>query len=135
MNKPLVDHVKDFLEKHLNELTFGENLFINFYPDNPNTIVSIIDGGGKPPDRYIPKIEKVIEIKLRAKDYHDGVYLGNRILSLFHSRENYMMGTQKVFHSYTMTDLSYLYTDDQNRPEFSFELVFLIQNNNFYKGD
>lgn len=100
---------------------------MNFYPDTPRTIVSVIDNGGYPPDLYTPTREKVVEIKLRAPTHIEGSALGNEILDLFHSKENYYLDGLRVMHSYGRTDINYLYTDSNENEEFSMELGFLIQ--------
>ncbi|WP_416147895.1 minor capsid protein [Salipaludibacillus sp. HK11] len=126
----LLEGVRDFLSANIKEinLTFGENLFINFYPDDPKTIVSVIDLGGAPPSLYFPTREKVVEIKFRAVDQSDGYKLGSEIFDLIHSKENYYFGDLRVLHSLARTDVNYLFQDKNDRSEFSIEIVFLIQN-------
>lgn len=125
----LINLVKNYIEQNVSaiSLTFGENLFINYYPDNPDTIVSVIDLGGYPPALYTPTREKIVEIKLRANSHVEGYELGNEILNLFHDKENYLMEEKRILHSYARTDVSYLYKDKDEREEFSLELVFLIE--------
>ncbi|WP_391115989.1 minor capsid protein [Psychrobacillus sp. L3] len=120
--------VADYIASNIKEqaLIFSENLFINFYPEQPNLIVSVIDLGGYPPDLYAPTREKVIEIKFRAPTHDEGSKLGNEILTLFHSKENYNLDGLRVMHSYARTDVNYLYADSNENEEFSMELVFLI---------
>lgn len=118
--------VKDLIEKELGFI-FGENLFLNHYPDSPDTIVSVIGNRGFPPSLYVPTRERIVEIKIRAKTFLEGMDIGERILNLFHDKENYMLGENIVLHSYAFTDVSFLYTDNQDRNEFSFELAILIQ--------
>lgn len=123
--KKVADYITDNIETV--DLTFGENLYINAYPDTPDLIVSVIDLGGYPPNLYFPTREKVVEIKFRASNHSEGSTLGDEILDLFHSKENYNLDSLKILHSYGRTDMNYLYTDSNQRDEFSIELVFLIQ--------
>ncbi|MBS4207445.1 minor capsid protein [Bacillus sp. FJAT-50079] len=125
----LLDNVKDYISENVKaeNLTFGENLFINFYPDEPDLIVSVIDLGGYPPDLYAPTREKVVEIKFRTSTYEEGSVLGNEIMELFHSKENYHLGEIRVLHSYARTDVNYLYKDKNENEELVLELVFLIK--------
>lgn len=109
------------------KLESGKNLFINFYPDDPDMVVSVIDLGGHPPALYVPIREKVIEIKFRALDSSQGETLGTEIMNLLHDKENYYLEGLRVLHSYARTDSNYLYADSKSRDEFSMELVFLIQ--------
>lgn len=125
MHKKIVDYMSANIKTEL--LTFGENLFINYYPDKPDLIVSVIDLGGYPPDLYTPTREKVVEIKFRAPSHTLGSELGNEILELFHSKENYQLDGLRILHSYARTDVNYLYTDTNEREEFVLELVFLIE--------
>lgn len=123
----LLDDITSFVEANINHLSIGDNLFKNYYPDSPDTLVSIIDSGGFPPDRYSPVREKTFEIKIRSKRYSDGVKLGNQIFELFHSKENYNLGDFFILSSYAYSELSYLFADNENRKEFSIELSFQYQ--------
>jgi hypothetical protein len=125
----LIELVKDCVEQNINatNLVFGNNLFINYYPDNPDTIVSVIDGGGYPPALYTPTREKIIEFKFRTDSIIDGDELGNELLNLFHDKENYYLNKKRILHSYARTDANYLYKDDDERLEYTLEVVFLIQ--------
>jgi len=125
MLKKIVDYLEQEIKE--NDLTFGENLFINFYPDNPDEIVSVVDLGGYPPSLYTPIREKVIEIKFRTLTWLDGDKLGNEIMDLFHSKENYQLDDLYVLHSFARTDVSYLYRDNNDREEFTVELVFMTK--------
>jgi hypothetical protein len=107
-------------------LVFGETIFINYYPDSPDKIVSIIDGRGTHAI-YTPTKEKIVEIKVRANNYLEGSTLGEDIINLLHDKENFYLGENKILHSYALSDCSYLYADSKNRDEFTFELAFLIQ--------
>lgn len=122
----MLEAIKDLIAIELG-LIFGQNLFINYYPDTPNTLVSIIDSGGFPPKLYEPTREKVVGIKIRSSNYQEGSVIGEKIFNLFHGKENYNLGNKRVLHSYAFTELSYLYADSRERDEFSFELAFLIQ--------
>ncbi|AIF45432.1 minor capsid protein [Virgibacillus sp. SK37] len=123
----LLDVISKEVEVNIIDLVDNKNLFKNYYPDNPNNIVSIIDGGGYPPNRYSPIREKTIEFKIRSQRYPDGVELGNKIFNLFHSKEKYSLGDFFITASYVSSELTYLYADSQNRKEFSLELVFQYQ--------
>ncbi|UNC92711.1 minor capsid protein [Candidatus Contubernalis alkaliaceticus] len=123
----MIDDITQKIESEIAELTENVNLFKNYYPDDPDTIVSVIASGGFPPDRYDVTREPTIEIKIRASDYNEGMSLGNQIYDLFHSRENYQLGSFFILSSYAYSDLSYLYSDKQNRDEFSLELAFLVK--------
>lgn len=125
----MIKKVTDYIASHVKSeiLTFGDNLFINFYPEQPDLIVSVIDLGGYPPDLYAPTREKVIELKYRASTHDKGATLGNELLNLFHSKENYNLDGMRILHSYARTDANYLYTDSNENEEFSIELVFLIE--------
>lgn len=109
------------------ELEAGSNLFINTYPDNPDTIISVIDLGGYPPALYVKTREKVVEIKYRASSSQLGRALGDELIDIFHDKENYYLDGKRILHSYARTDSNYLYTDSSNRDEFTVELVFLIE--------
>lgn len=109
------------------ELEAGSNLFINTYPDNPDTIISVIDLGGYPPALYVKTREKVVEIKYRASTSQLGRALGDELIDIFHDKENYYLDGKRILHSYARTDSNYLYTDSSNRDEFTVELVFLIE--------
>ncbi|WP_286231316.1 minor capsid protein [Neobacillus mesonae] len=106
----------------------SENLFINAYPDSPDTIISVIDNGGFPPKLYEPTREKVVDIKIRAGNYDEGQALGEQVFKLFHDKENYELNNKKILHSRAYTDVSYLFSDSKEREEFSIELVFLYLN-------
>src|SRR4051794_10563654 len=105
----------------------GDNLFANYYPDDPNNIVSVIALGGSPPPKYNTNRELTFEIKIRNDTYNDGNDIGNQIMDIFHSKENYSLGSIFILHSYATTDISYLYADSKNRDEFSLEMAFIIQ--------
>ena len=127
MSKILLNSVIDFIELNIPSLN-QSNLFGNYYPDTPDTIVSVIDLGGLPPSKYATTRDKKIEIKLRSNSYSESVELGNKIFELFHSKENYTLGDFFITTSYADTDLAYLYQDSKNRREFSLELVFQYKN-------
>jgi len=124
----LLDEIAKHIELNVTDLTMDENLFGNHYPDKPNSVVSVIDSGGFPPDRYSPTREKTFEIKFRSQNYSYGVELGNQIFKLFHSKENYSLGDFFILSSYAYSEISYLYSDKEDRDEFSLELVFQYQN-------
>ena len=126
----LIELVKNHIEQNIKSinLLFGDNLFINTYPDKSDTIVSLIDMGGYPPPVYTPTREKIIEFKFRASNYIAGKKLGNELFNLFHDKENYYINENRIMHSYARTDVSYLYKDQNEREEFSLEVVFLIEN-------
>jgi hypothetical protein len=125
MFEAIVQHIAN----NIPSLVISENLFANYYPDEPNNIVSVISLGGFPPSKYDGTREPIFEIKLRNERYIDGNDLANQIMNLFHSKENYLVGSFFVLHSYAMTEVNYLYNDSNNRREFSLELAFLIKNN------
>lgn len=126
----LIELIKDYIKHNIKsiDLEFGDNLFINFYPDEPDTIVSVIDMGGYPPPLYYKTREKVIEFKFRAKEYTEASKIGNELFNLFHDKENYYLEDKRILHSYARTEVSYLYNDSNNRQEFSLEVVFLMEN-------
>ncbi|WP_373892771.1 minor capsid protein [Virgibacillus sp. CBA3643] len=124
----LLDDVSKYIETNVTELVEVENLFKNYYPDDPDMVVSVIDLGGLPPNKYRPTREKKIEVKYRTKRYPEGIELGNQIFNLFHAFENYQMGDFYILASYADTEVSYLYEDSKNRKEFSIELVFMHKN-------
>lgn len=121
----MLDALIQYLSQNVG-LVYGSDLFKNFYPDDPDKIVSIIDRGGFRPSLYDSTREKIIEVKIRSKEYEVGQSLGEQIMSLFHSKENYLIDNINVYQSYALTDVSYLYADSKERDEFSFELAFLI---------
>lgn len=121
----MLDEIAKHIEDNVTSLVLGENLFKNYYPDSPDTIVSVIANGGYPPPRYSPTKELIFDIKIRSIDYNDGVDLGNKIMNLF-DKENYHLGSFFVLGSYAMSELSYLYSDSKNRDEFSLGLAFFI---------
>lgn len=123
----MLNAIAQMIENNIVELVDNENLFKNYYPDEPNNIASVIALGGFPPDKYHITRELTFEVKLRSETYNTGNDLGNQILNLFHSKENYSLGSFFVLHSYALTELSYLYSDSKNRDEFSLELSFLIK--------
>ncbi|MEB1806597.1 MAG: minor capsid protein [Bacillaceae bacterium] len=122
----LLDQITKMINDNITSLTEGENLYKNYYPDSPDTIVSVIHTGGYPPSRYSPTRELTFDIKIRSKHYHDSVDLGNQIMKLF-EKENYQLGSFFVLDSYSFSELTYLYTDKNNRDEFSLGLAFLIK--------
>lgn len=115
----LLDAVYEYLKDELDE-----EIFVNHYPDKPDTIVSVIDLGGFPPDKYAITRKKKVEIKFRSNKYPDGVTLGNHIYDVFHAFENYSMGDFFIYSSYADTEVNYLYEDKKERKEFSLELAF-----------
>lgn len=46
----LVEEVGTFLDTQSTRFTLGTNLFLNYAPDETNTVTSIIEYGGTPPD-------------------------------------------------------------------------------------
>lgn len=123
----LLDVITTKIESDIVALREGNNLFKNHYPDTPNTLVSAIHSGGFPPNKYSPTRELTFDIKIRAMNYHDGIDLGNKISNIFHSKENYQLGSFFILHSYCLSELSYLFADSQHRDEFSIDLAFLIK--------
>jgi hypothetical protein len=123
----MLDDLMNYICQQLG-LVFGEDIFINSYPDSPDKIVSIMDGHGTH-TIYTPTMEKIVEFKIRASDHITGYSLGEQIINLFHDKENFFLGDQKILHSYAVSDCSYLYADSKERDEFTFELAFLIQKN------
>lgn len=125
----LLEEIAKHIEANIISLAMNQNLFGNYYPDSPDSIVSIIDSGGLPPDIYSTQIrEKIIEIKIRSSNYADGVDIGQKVMNLFHSKENYALGDFFILGSRAYTELSYLYEDSKNRKEFSVELAFEFTN-------
>lgn len=125
----LLDEIAKHIDSNVTSLTMNENLFGNHYPDSPDTLVSVIDLGGFPPNRYTTQIrEKTYEIKIRSLNYADGVDLGQKIMNLFHSKENFQLGSFFILGSRAYTELSYLYSDSKDRDEFSIELAFEFTN-------
>lgn len=128
----LIDWIKDYLEYESEflslDLKFGDNLFVNFYPDNPDDILSVLDNGGFPPRLYVPVREKIIEFKFRTNTLQKGYEIGEELIKLFHDKENYYLNSKRILHSYARTDSTYLYKDKNERHEFSLEVVFLIEN-------
>ncbi|WP_163581111.1 minor capsid protein [Gracilibacillus saliphilus] len=123
----LIEVVADKIATEISGLVVGDNLYLNFYPDDPDNIVSIIDLGGNPPNKYTPIREKAIEIKWRNQNYSYGFEQGNQIFKLFHAFENYQLGDFFILSSYANTEVSYLYQDSTNRKEFTFTLVFMYR--------
>ena len=126
----LLDEIALYIEQNIHSLIDNETLFKNHYPDSPDMIVSVIDSGGFPPNLYTPTREKTFEIKIRSSNYDEGVILGEQIMSLFHSKNNYLLGGFFIYLSRSYSDLSYLYADSKNRDEFSLELAFLYKKSN-----
>lgn len=120
-------HVFTLESDELFPLDAGENLFANYYPDTPDVIVSVIDAGGSPPQKYSPIREKIFEIKFRCNNHSDGVGFGNQILDMFHNKENYQLGSFFILSSSALTDVTYLYADSNKRDEFTFNISFLIK--------
>lgn len=125
----MLNTLVDYVELNFPSLIEGDNLFYNYYPDNPDDIVSIIANSGFTPHRYNDTRELIFEFKLRNKDYELGMDLGNQIFNLFHSKENYVLGDFFIFESYCLTEISYLYSDLEERDQFSFEIVFITIKN------
>jgi hypothetical protein len=121
----MLHNLMEYISQHLG-LVFGENLFINHYPDSPDKIVTIMDGHGTHAI-YTSTKTKIIEFKLRANNHTEGSSLGEDIINLFHDKENFYLGDKRILHSYALSDVSYLYADSKKRDEFTFELAFLIQ--------
>jgi hypothetical protein len=121
---PLLNDLINYVSQQLG-LVFGENLFLNYYPDSPDKIVAIMDGHGTL-DIYTPTKTKIVEFKIRANTHSEGSSLGEEIINLFHDKENFLLGETKILHSYALSDCSYLYADSKERDEFTFELAFLI---------
>jgi hypothetical protein len=124
----LLDAISNEILLNVPNLNEEINLFKNYYPENPNEIVSVIDSGGFPPNKYSPIREKNFEIKIRSLNYHDGLEVGNQIMKLFHSKNNYVLGDFFIYQSYLNSELTYLYSDKQNRDEFSLEIAFQFKN-------
>lgn len=120
----MIYELMEYVSQNLG-LVPSENLFINHYPDSPDKIVTIMDGHGTV-DLYAPTRTKIVEIKIRTQEHSEGSSLGEEILYLFHDKENYNIGNQKIFHSYALSDVSYLYADSKGRDEFTFELSFFM---------
>jgi hypothetical protein len=123
MSSLLVDLCAN-VEQNIDTLTQAENLFANTYPDSPDTIVSVIDLGGLPPELYSPIRQKTYEFKIRTPKYVDGEELGTKIMDLYHAKNNYQIGSFFILSSYCFTELNYLYEDSKNRKEFSLSIIF-----------
>jgi hypothetical protein len=121
----MLNELMEYVSQNLG-LAFGDNLFINSYPDSPDKIVTIMDGHGTHAI-YSPTKTKIVEFKIRSTNYQEGSSLGEEIINLFHDKENFLLGDKKILHSYAVSDCSYLYADSKERDEFAFELAFLIQ--------
>jgi hypothetical protein len=104
------------------------SVFGNHYPDSPDTVISIIDSGGFPPNKYSPIREKIFDVKIRTQNYSYGIDLGNQIFKLFHSKNKFYLGDFFILQSYAYTELSYLFKDDKERHQFSIEIVFQYKN-------
>jgi hypothetical protein len=115
------------IEENITSLTKNENLFYNYYPDSPDFLLSVIDSGGSPPNLYTPIREKSIEFKFRSNTYQEGIDLGKQIIDLYHSFENYQLGSFFIYRSYALTDINYLYSDSKERDEFSLDIAFEIK--------
>lgn len=126
----LIELVKDYVTDNIEsiDLEFGDNLFINHYPDEPDLILTLIDLGGYPPLQYYRTREKIIEFKFRANNYIQGKKIGNELFNLLHDKENYYINGKRIMHSHARTEVSYLYNDNNNRQEFSLEIVFFVEN-------
>lgn len=121
----MLNELMEYISNELS-LVLGENLFINHYPDSPDKIVTIMDGHGTH-TIYTPTKTKIVEFKIRSTNHQEGSSLGEEIINLFHDIENYLLGDEKILHSYALSDCNYLYADSKGRDEFTFELAFLIQ--------
>ena len=122
----LLSKIVDFVEAQLS-LNKAETLWMNGYPDNPDTLVAIFDAGGSRPETYSSRREKHFEIKVRSNTYDEGNSLCEQVMNLFHSKENFYIDDIYVLHSYALTEITYLYADSKERDEFSFELAFYLK--------
>ncbi|WP_214480967.1 minor capsid protein [Bacillus sp. SM2101] len=124
-----MSHLIDAIVGHIesNNIVDSNKLFVNYYPDEPDEIASVIASGGFPPKLYEPTRELTLEIKVRSTNYNDGMNICNNIFNLFHDKENYQLDSFFILRSYAYTEISYLYADSENRDEFSLDLAFLIQ--------
>lgn len=115
------------VEQNITSLTQTKNLFANSYPDSPDTLVSVIDAGGFPPNLYSPTRQRAYEFKIRSSNYVDGEQLGNQIMDLFHGKDGYQIGSFFILGSWAYTEVNYLYQDGKNRYEFSLNIAFEYQ--------
>ena len=92
MNAVSID-IKDMLvaESAL-ALTFKKDLFIGMEPTRPDNTVTIFDTPSFPPDIYMDPEERyynsACQIRVRHKDYQEGMALARNIMELLHARAN-----------------------------------------------
>ncbi|WP_404403801.1 minor capsid protein [Jeotgalibacillus malaysiensis] len=123
----MLEAITQLIEDQLTDYIIAENLYINHYPDDPDNVVTVIGGRSSNTNRYLKQRERVIEFKVRNKNYREGYEICNSIIDLFDEKEHYILGDTYIINSYILYDTTYLYADSKSRDEFTFELAFLIQ--------
>lgn len=88
MNAPSED-IKDMLLAESLGLSFGGDLFIGIQPETPDSITSIFDAGGQPPQLTLDAIKlenPSVAIQVRHNDYQAAYLLAEQIKDALHGR-------------------------------------------------
>jgi len=106
--------------------TVGQNIFVSFIPDSPDSLICVIDSGGYPSDVYAPIDNPTIQIRVRDVNYpacHDKAWT---IYDLFNRNIEYYLGSLRILYSYVMQTPVYIGRDTKQREEFSLNIYFHI---------
>jgi hypothetical protein len=119
----LIDEIRTYLTSK----GFSETITLAEAPPVPDTLLSIFDTGGYPPDLDIPFSNPTIMFHLRSKEYSTAIDLAWRVYNLFNRKSMFQMGAVYVLTSTSLQPPIPLGKDDAGREIISVNVRFKLQ--------
>lgn len=119
----LIKEVKTYLTSN----GFTETISVSAAPPKPDTLLTVFDTGGYPPDVDIPFSNPTVMLHARSTEYETAINLAWRIYNLFNRKTMYQMGTIYVLSSMPLQPPIPLGKDEDGREIISVNVRFKLQ--------